>query len=62
MSDRVSACTCLRLLADAESDLSVWIGVDAGPPSIHVYDLELATETGTMPGSPSAPIGTPSLG
>ena len=40
----------------------VWIGVDAGPPSIQVYDLELATETGAMPGSPSAPIGTLPLG
>jgi small conductance mechanosensitive channel len=40
----------------------VWIGIDAGPPSIHVYDIELTTETGTMPGSLSAPIGTPPLG
>ena len=42
--------------------LGVWIGVDAGPPSIHAYDVELASETGTMPGSLSAPIGTPPLG
>ena len=34
----------------------MWIGVDAGPPSIQVDDFELATETGTMTGSPSAPI------
>ena len=30
----------------------MWIGIDAGPPSIHVYDVELKTETGPMPGVP----------
>ena len=34
----------------SSSGRAVWIGVDAGPPSIQVYDLELATETVTMPG------------
>ena len=40
----------------------VWIGVDAGPPSNQDYYLELVTETVTMLGSPSAPMGTPALG
>ena len=46
---------------DLRLSRKVWIGVDAGPPSIQVYDFELATETGTMTGSPSAPI-TPTPG
>ena len=39
----------------------MWTGVEAGPPSIPVYDLELAAETDPVLGPRSALKWTPSL-
>jgi hypothetical protein len=61
-NDRNGSVRANASLVKRLSVVRVWIGVDAGPPSIQVYAYELATETGPMPGSPSAPIRTPPLG